>query len=64
MRLIDVVRVARGEWIDTRKTAYGAKVFCCSVCKSEIDDVPLFLGKPMYFYCPYCGVEMDGERSE
>lgn len=57
-----LIKSTIGKWVDTHKVYCGAVVYQCSVCKSEIDDVPLFLGKPMYFYCPYCGVEMDGER--
>lgn len=50
----------KGEWIDTHKMYWGAKVYACSVCKEECDEMPTCMGKPMWKYCPYCGAEMKG----
>lgn len=48
----------QGEWIETNKFHYGAKVFKCSVCGAEISDVPTVNGVPEYKGCPYCLTRM------
>ncbi len=49
-----------GRWIDTNMTCYGAKVYKCSVCDNEIDEMPTEMGEPIWNYCPNCGAKMEG----
>jgi hypothetical protein len=51
----------RGHWVDTGKVYFGAKVYACSVCGEECDEMPTCMGKPMWKYCPYCSADMRGE---
>ena len=51
-----------GKWIDTNMTCYGAKVYKCSVCDNEIDEMPTEMGEPIWNYCPNCGAKMEESR--
>lgn len=60
--IIDECKPKVGRWIDTNMTCCGAKVYKCSVCDNEIDEMPTEMGEPIWNYCPNCGAKM--ERSE
>lgn len=53
-----VVEVKYGEWLWDIEDIYE-----CSNCHTEtrVDEV---IGMPIYKYCPFCGVEMDGGKVE
>ena len=44
-----------GKWIKTARNGV-----LCSECKSGTRRMPMLLGNPLYKYCPFCGVKMEG----
>lgn len=56
--LIEIDEPKVGRWIDTKMTCYGAKVYKCSVCDNEIDEMPTEMGEPIWNYCPLCGAKI------
>lgn len=34
--------------------------FTCSNCNITLENVPTFMDRPAYRYCPCCGAEMEG----
>jgi hypothetical protein len=50
--------VKHGHWI--HKSGDHACEFECSACKTEVNDIPTLMGKPLFDYCPYCGAKMYG----
>ena len=49
-----------GEWQQDRDGTY-----LCSECGSGFKEQPTLMGKPMFLYCPLCGVRMKkGEENE
>lgn len=55
---IDTVK--HGKWKPFDLT-WGRSVYACTSC-GDAFEVPTEMGKPIYNYCPHCGVRM--ERSE
>ena len=43
-----------GKWIITARNGV-----LCSECKSGTRRMPMLFGRPMYKYCPFCGVKME-----
>lgn len=43
-----------GKWMRTKSG------FLCSECRSGIKNQPLLMGRPMFCYCPFCGVKVEG----
>lgn len=59
---IDVPDRKVGEWIWMGDK--GDSRWMCSVCKGK-ENVPTIMGKPIVWdYCPNCGSEMKGEKSD
>lgn len=54
----DVEPVRHGQWIH-KSEDYSCR-FECSACKTEVNDIPTLMGKPLFDYCPYCGAKMYG----
>lgn len=50
----------QGEWIKTDRFNCGARVYQCSVCGEDIDEMPTVMGVPKYKFCPYCRARMKG----
>jgi len=49
-----------GEWQQDRDGTYF-----CSECGSRFKEQPTVMGKPMFLFCPLCGVRMKkGEENE
>ena len=49
------------------KTGKWIKVdgnFLCSVCDSGYKCQPTCMGKPMFMFCPCCGVKMEGSEAD
>ncbi len=44
-----------GKWIKTARNGV-----LCSECKSGTRRMPMLFGNPLYKYCPFCGVKMEG----
>lgn len=43
-----------GHWIITARNGV-----LCSECKSGTRRMPMLFGKPLYKYCPFCGLKME-----
>lgn len=43
-----------GKWIITARNGV-----LCSECKSGTRRMPMLFGKPLYKYCPFCGLKME-----
>ena len=44
-----------GKWIITARNGV-----LCSECKSGTRRMPMLFGNPLFKYCPFCGVKMEG----
>lgn len=73
MNLIDMERQAdNAQPIEEQKTGHwiqwnepGCEHTECSVCKTEYDQIDLYIGGSEYpNYCPNCGAYMRGEKDE
>ena len=53
-----------GEWIETDRLNCGARVYQCSVCGEDVDEMPTVMGVPKYRFCPYCGAMLKGTEDE
>lgn len=42
---------------------WGRSVWYCSACE-ESTEVPTYLGKPMYNFCPMCGANMNMKKAD
>ena len=62
--LIEIDEPKVGRWIDTNMTCCGAKVYKCSVCDNEIDEMSTEMGEPIWNYCPNCGAKMERRADE
>lgn len=47
-----------GKWIRTKSG------LLCSACRSGVKNQPLLMGKPLFLYCPFCGVNVEGVDDE
>ena len=54
----DVVEVHHGQWINERQEGLHSFSAECSLCGKRT------LSYFSYYYCPNCGVMMDGEKNE
>ena len=54
----------QGEWIETDRLNCGAKVYQCSICGEDVDEMPTVMGVPKYRFCPYCRARMKGADDE
>lgn len=48
-----------GRWIITARNGV-----LCSKCKSGTRKMPTLFGNPMYKYCPFCGIKMEGKDAD
>ncbi len=55
LRLVPSADRPQGKWF---KDDEGT--FICSACGSGYKDQPTCMGRPMFEYCPVCGVRMKG----
>lgn len=46
----------KGKWVESDTDG-----FVCSVCRNGYRCQPTLMGKPMFEYCPVCGVKMESE---
>ncbi len=67
----DVVEVRHGEWEDRYENKYANQLYECSLCGEIAPEGTKYnkLGNPERIqvlspYCPNCGADMRGERSE
>ena len=54
----------QGEWIKTDRFNCGARVYQCSICSEDVDEMPTVMGVPKYRFCPYCRAKMKGESDD
>ena len=54
----------QGKWIETDRLNCGARVYQCSICGEDIDEMPTVMGVPKYRFCPYCRAKMKGADDE
>jgi hypothetical protein len=50
----------KGEWKPFDLT-WGRSVYSCTAC-GETMDIPTEMSKPIYNFCPNCGMDMRGEE--
>lgn len=43
-----------GKWIPTARNG-----ILCSECKSGLRRMPVLCGRPLFKFCPFCGVKME-----
>lgn len=55
--LADMKERKTGKWIITSRNGV-----LCSKCKSGTRKMPMLFGNPLYKYCPFCGVKMEGNE--
>ena len=48
-----------GKWIITARNGV-----LCSECKSGTRKMPMLFGNPLYKYCPFCGIKMEGKDAD
>lgn len=54
----------QGEWIKTDRLNCGARVYQCSICGEDVDEMPTVMSVPKYRFCPYCRAKMKGVDNE
>ena len=48
-----------GKWIITARNGT-----LCSECKSGLRKMPMLFGNPLFKYCPFCGLKIEGAMTE
>ena len=62
LQILPAVKPKTAEWLPDNNCVYEIR-FVCSECKESV-KVPTVYYKPIYEYCPWCGVKMRSNKNE